>query len=277
MVGRIEQRGDHIVRAALAFGQHAVASHASAAQVLGLELLDEPVAVHVTVPRNHRREALAGVRLHRRDVPARSIRTVGILPVTEPNYTALDLAALLPHQAAVITLDSGLRLRSVRRTDLVAELGTRSTWPTRPAMQAAVAAADGRSESPPESIARLLFLQAGLPVIPQYEVFDDGSWIARVDFALEAIRTALEIDGFRWHSSPEAFQADHDREMALRMAGWSVLRISADDVLTRPQTVLANVQRALESEAARRYTPPPPRRRRKVEPRRIPAGVVCAD
>ena len=56
--------------------------------------------------------------------------------------------------------------------------------------------ADGRAESPPESILRLYWIDAGLPhPRPQLEVWVDGRLIARLDIGHLRSLFAAEYDG----------------------------------------------------------------------------------
>ena len=83
--------------------------------------------------------------------------------------------------------------------------------------------ADGRAESPPESILRLYWIDAGLPwPVPQLEVWVDGILIARLDIGNAEIRYAVEYDGVEWHSSPEQVAHDRRRRLAVREQGFAV-------------------------------------------------------
>jgi hypothetical protein len=105
---------------------------------------------------------------------------------------------------------------------------------------------DPLSGSVPESVARCLFVTAGLPApICQLTITSDGRQIARVDFAWPHVRLVVEIDGFEWHFSREAFQRDRTRQNDLVLLGWTVLRFTADDVRLRPAMVVEKVAAAL--------------------------------
>jgi very-short-patch-repair endonuclease len=260
--GRLEaldrdpQPGDDLVRAVLAFGPRAVASHASAASAYGWDLLREPDCHHVTVPRNHNCLPLPGVRLHRRDLGAEHLLNRGVLPLTSPPCTGLDLVGTLGRVETIAALDSALRLGMLSSDRLLAELQARRNWPSQPALRRVVDEVDGRSGSVPESIARILLLDAGFPVVPQHVVLLGGRFVGYVDLALVKARVAIEIDGFSWHSSKERFQRDRERQNDLVLAGWTVLRFSAEDVVHRPGTVVAVVRAALERSAVAPHTTP---------------------
>ncbi|MEU4423932.1 DUF559 domain-containing protein [Actinoplanes sp. NPDC024001] len=73
------------------------------------------------------------------------------------------------------------------------------------------------------------------PAAVQFEVRDGaGALIGRVDLAWPEVRLAVEYDGDH-HREREQFRRDVERLNALRLAGWTVLRFTADDVLRRPE------------------------------------------
>ena len=88
----------------------------------------------------------------------------------------------------------------------------------------------------------------------ELRIEDDGVFIARVDFGRNDIKLALEFDGFSSHSSPAELQADHQRQNRLERAGWTVLRFTMTDVVTRPwyvaATITSTVTRLLATKAA---------------------------
>jgi very-short-patch-repair endonuclease len=69
------------------------------------------------------------------------------------------------------------------------------------------------------------------------------SYIA--DFACVDAKLIVEIDG-RSHDVAEQVAYDATRTEALEKAGWRVLRVRDDDVLTDPQSVAARIADALK-------------------------------
>ena len=105
----------------------------------------------------------------------------------------------------------------------------------------AVALADERAESPPESRLRVLLTLAGLAPVPQWRVVRaDGVFVARVDLAYPAAKVAVEYDG-AWHGAPGELCRDRRRINALVAEGWRVLYVTAAD-LHRPEQVVARVR-----------------------------------
>ncbi|MFL5839581.1 MAG: hypothetical protein ACJ77Z_03920, partial [Thermoleophilaceae bacterium] len=78
--------------AVLACGEGAALSHASAAHLLGIRS-DERGQIEVSIAAA-RTVRVKGIRAHRRD-PMPATTTVNSIPVTQPLFTLIDLAARL--------------------------------------------------------------------------------------------------------------------------------------------------------------------------------------
>lgn len=64
----------------------------------------------------------------------------------------------------------------------------------------------------------------------------------RLDFLVDK-GLVVEVDGARWHSSPEAIERDTERDKVLRSKGYEVLRIPAKTTLYKPDEAIALVRR----------------------------------
>lgn len=62
-----------------------------------------------------------------------------------------------------------------------------------------------------------------------------------IDIAFPESRLAIEIDGFRYHSTDARFQRDRTKQNVLMGAGWRVLRFTWQDIVERPDGVLRQV------------------------------------
>jgi hypothetical protein len=109
---------------------------------------------------------------------------------------------------------------------------------------------DVRSESPPESWVRVACALGGLPApVPQFDVVDDGTWLARVDLAWPEARVVVEYEG-EHHFDGLQIARDDVRLGRLVAAGWTVVRLSAadlrsmDDVVRRIGEALGVVPRS---------------------------------
>lgn len=68
---------------------------------------------------------------------------------------------------------------------------------------------------------------------------------AEVDFVWRSARLIVEVDGYRYHRSPSAFEADRERDVILALAVWQVLRFTWAQVTGRPRWVAAAVAKRL--------------------------------
>ena len=239
---------DHRLRlagAALLVPADAVVSGRSAAYLLGLrDSVDDAAPVEVTVPPGRRFGPVAGLRVRRASVPASDTTVRSGHRCTVVLRTALDVARLEPLLDSVPLLDAMLGRAFVDPAPLtVAAAALPSGRGCRRARQA-VALADERAESPPESRLRVLLTLAGLPPVPQWRVGRaDGLFVARVDLAYPSARVAVEYDG-AWHGAPGELHRDRRRINALVAAGWRVLYVTAAD-MHRPEQVVARVRALL--------------------------------
>ena len=108
--------------------------------------------------------------------------------------------------------------------------------------------------SRPESLVRVLLVQAGIPsprVNPSI-VDARGSFVAMPDLAWPEFRFAIEYEGDH-HRGVRQFRRDIRRIEALVDLRWSVMKVSADDLFDRPDELVARVLRRLTSHG---WTPP---------------------
>jgi len=73
----------------------------------------------------------------------------------------------------------------------------------------------------------------------------------RLDFLVDK-KLVIEVDGARWHSSPEAVERDAARDKVLSGKGFEVLRISARTTLYNPDQAIALVRKTRAQWLARK-------------------------
>ncbi|HEY4939195.1 MAG TPA: DUF559 domain-containing protein [Actinomycetota bacterium] len=101
------------------------------------------------------------------------------------------------------------------------------------------------SASELQAATRRLLVAAGLEFVEEFVVTDDhGNFVARVDFKLVGSPVVVESDGRANHSSKLDWQHDLDRRNLLTALGLSVIHITWDKVMNRPDEFLAEVQDA---------------------------------
>ena len=145
------------------------------------------------------------------------------IPVTSMLRTAWDLGRVRSRERSLSAMDQMLRLPGFPLDEFLAgvERFRGERWVT--ILRVLAPLADGRAESPPESILRLYWIDAGLPrPVPQLEVWVDGRLIARLDIGNLDIWYAIEYDGVEWHSSPEQRRHDRQRRRAVREEGFEI-------------------------------------------------------
>ncbi|MGI8459803.1 MAG: type IV toxin-antitoxin system AbiEi family antitoxin domain-containing protein [Propionibacteriaceae bacterium] len=140
----------------------------------------------------------AGVRHHKfgRDLTADLMELNGI-QVTGMARTAWEVARVAGVDAGVVTADGALHRSPEIVTELRAFARLLSNQPGARAAGEVVWLADGRSESPGESVLRVRFVRYGIPKpVLQLEVYDeDGRLIGRTDFGWPEHRHLGEFDG----------------------------------------------------------------------------------
>lgn len=219
----------------------------SAATLRGVEMAGWSDDVEVLVPEASRRALPRGVRVRRAEVlpPGQTWRG---LPVLAPALrTAFDLAARVPLPDGVAALDRVVRagwcdLGALRRWLL--DVHCRDVV----AVRAAAELCDPRAESEPESRLRVVCVQDGLDVVPQFRV-RVGDAVLRLDLALPEDRVAIEYDG-QWHQLRTQLERDRLRLRRLREADWEVVHVTAD-LMRRPDEVLAAIRSAVARQRRR--------------------------
>jgi hypothetical protein len=175
------------------------------------------------------------------------------LRVTSAIRTAWDLGRVRWPERSLAGMDQMLRLGLFTKEELLAGVGRfrGMRWVTT--LRLMVVYVDGRAESPPESILRLRWIEVQLPVpIPQYEVWDGGELLARLDLGNPELRFAAEYDGAEWHSSPEQQERDRTRRAAVEeRADWVVVPFVKENLFGH-QSNAEQLLRAGAAEARRR-------------------------
>lgn len=236
-----------MLAACLAGGPEALASHRAAAVIWGL--IEPSAPVEIVVPYAHC-PAPAGAIVHRstdlREIDA--ARRNGI-PVTNPIRTVGDLGAVAPGLVPG-AIEKGLyrewfSLAGLwRLVDELARPGRRGLGVLRRALERR-ALGDQRTRSPLEPLLASIAVGAGLRLEYQYVVEVDGRRYY-LDFALPAIKVAIEVDGLEVHATRDALDHDLERQNRLILAGWYLLRYSATHLVKRRSEVRKELLQLVE-------------------------------
>lgn len=245
-------RVDHGIRCEAALmilpTEVALTAH-SAAWMYGVRLADATDPVIVACPVDVHIKGVQGVTAHRTVVDESDVLVRGGMRLACPVRLAWDIATLSEPNRAIVFIDALAHAGALDLNDLEKRVaGSAGMWRvTR--VREAIRHVDSRSESPQESRLRLVIVQSGLPRPQvQYEVRDDGQFVARVDLAWPDLRVAVEYDGAH-HADTVQMRRDRRRLNALVHAGWTVIHATAQD-LREPALLLAQILAALTRTAA---------------------------
>jgi Protein of unknown function (DUF559) len=227
-----------------------VASHETAAALHGLPLLrsrgDRVVVTRAAGCGSTRR--LARLTVQVAGLEESEMSTCQGVPVTTPSRTVIDLARRLPLREGLVAADAALARALTGHPELHAVLRRCASWPGIRRASRVVALADGRAESPLETLARLSFVEQGLPAPqPQAWVVDeDDGWSARVDFLWPEERTIGEADGLTKYADMDALRAEKLRQERLEQLGFVVVRMTWAQVVREPGHTAARIRAAFE-------------------------------
>lgn len=243
--------------AALLLPPGAALTGPSAASLYGVELVGPDDPVEVLVPPSVRFGPIQGLHVRRAPLPPVDVTSVDGIAVTTPLRTTWELARAPDLAEAVVLLDAlahhGVTTAENVRLDVARRIGELPpTGAGRGVRRACLAARlmDARAESPPESRLRVMLVVAGLPPpVPQHVVRHEGRFVARVDLAWPAQKTAVEYDG-AWHGAPGQLARDRRRLNALIGVGWTVLHVTAARLRQDPETLVDEVRQALRRAGA---------------------------
>ncbi|MFK0243854.1 DUF559 domain-containing protein [Amycolatopsis azurea] len=240
--------------ALLAVGPPAVLSGATSLALHGISAAESTV-VHLTVPYSRRVESRSGLVVHRAEFHPSDVLELDELPVFSLDRALADHLCDGDGRTAFAALEEALHNlapdhRGILHTNVRDRIIDRRDRRGIHRAQMLLALATGEAESPPESMLRLIVVEAGLPVpVAQYEIHTvDGRKLYVLDLAWPELRIALEYDGYAAHEGRQGHDAERDARMAAR--GWITIRATAAD-LRDPRRLLAELRGAFARRTAR--------------------------
>lgn len=233
-------RDGRLVAAILAAGDGAILSHESAAAVWRIRKGGTD-PIHISVP-DDRRIRLEGIRPHRRN-PMPPATTLGPLPLSQPLFTLIDLAASLPPdplEAAINEADkSGLiDWESAAAAIEDAEL------PRYPGLGKLrrVFHRFTRTDSNLERRFLALVRKARLPLPATQEHRGRG----RIDFHWPDLNLVVETDGLTYHRTPIQQLEDRRRDQEHAAAGRTQLRFANLQIRAAPDEVVQTLRSVIK-------------------------------
>ncbi len=210
--------GDEMA-ALLACGPNAALAHGASLHVWGIRERVGPVEVIVPGGR-----ATTGVKWRRAPLPPGDVVERHGMRVTTPVRTLTDVAGSTSQRDLARIVEEAQRLGLVTPGELAAAVERSRGHPGVGKLRAILLSAEEPSFTRSEAERRLLELvrNAGLPR-PLTNVDIAGH---EVDFLWPEEKLVVEVDGYEFHRSREAFERDRARDAALLAAGYRVLRVT---------------------------------------------------
>lgn len=228
--------------AVLACGDGAAVSHRSAAALWQLvPRRDEVVEVAVKSGRAGNRP---GIRVHRvGTLRPDEVTTRNGIPVTTPARTLFDLGGATTQGELERALAEALARRLTTRSRVLSVLDRHPRGPGIRTLRALLESGPGPALTRSEAEERFLALvrKARLRE-PEVNVKAHGY---EVDFYWRVDRLVVEVDGRAYHSSPQAFERDHQRDSTLVAAGLRVMRVTWHQIVDEPEALLVRLAQAL--------------------------------
>lgn len=181
-----------------------------------LPALPPDVPAFIAIAEDRMRPRRVGLRVarHRSGIPS---MPVDGLEVATPAEAILASARVLSLLDLVILGDAALHLGDCTQQDLRLAAAQRRRGSR--ALRRALPLFDGRSESPGETLLRVLHTSCGIQVQPQFVIRDSDRIVARADLYITGTRRLPEYDGAH-HRDPAQYERDRRRERQLGALGW---------------------------------------------------------
>ncbi|MFD0365227.1 type IV toxin-antitoxin system AbiEi family antitoxin [Nocardia sp. GCM10030253] len=221
----------------------------SAAVMHGTSWLDDKPA-EIALPRRARPPRK--VLVYRDVIPDDQVCTLAGFRCTTPARTAFDLGRRLPFDDAVEVLDALCHATKLEAEEVEHLAGRYPGMRGCARLRHLLPYVDGGAESLQETRTRLLLRQAGLPT-PETQIRvhgPDGMTIARLDMGWRRWKVAVEYDGAHHWTTGSQRAWDIDRTALLESQGWTLIRVSATLLTTRPHTIIDRTHRALRAHGA---------------------------
>jgi very-short-patch-repair endonuclease len=236
----------------LRVGEDASISHSSAGALLGFRRSAAPL-IDVTCRRKLRR--MEGVRLHRSSLPKDEITEHEGIPVTTVTRTLLDLAPRLTLGRLERAANAAVELQ----LDLSPSLGElldryprrRGTARLRFVLeQLRQGPVKLRSDPEADFLDFVYWAKLRKPLF-NYWVDVDGRRY-ELDAAWPDVRVAVEVDTADYHGGWAAQERDRERDRALVVGGWTVVRVTPAMTAAGRRALRADLEALIYTRAPRR-------------------------
>ncbi len=175
------------------------------------------------------------------------------IPVTSVPRTILDLAAISSTDVVESAVKEAEYLRLHDRLslpDLLARYpGRRGVRRVRTALERHKEGPGGRRRSPLEERFIPFLRRHDLPIPRLNAWLEVGGKRYQVDCLWPGTHQIVELDGWQGHGTKSAFRDDRARDRRLRVAGYSVTRLTWSQLDEEPTAVAADLRSLLASTA----------------------------
>jgi hypothetical protein len=244
-----------VVAARLSLGPGWYAARRSAALLMGLPLIGNPPTSPQLLRHGGRSSRGRDGSARIGPLPLGERCSYGGVAMTSPARTVVDVARESSLRDAVVLIDAALR-RGVSKEELHAVLRGMTRWPGVVAARRAVDFADGRAESPGESLTRVACLLEGLPIPePQVEIWRYDEFVARVDLVVKEALLVIESDGAVKFTDAGVLPALLARHEQIRDCGLEVLRTDWGQTFTNTGLFARRVRDRLVQAPSRQLAP----------------------
>jgi very-short-patch-repair endonuclease len=237
----------------------------TAALLWGMPVPDHlhDLRLHIAVPLGAPVPRGRGVLGRRTTVAPGRVLELDGLRVLSRSETWCELAAVLTEAELVVLADSFVGPDCPAPDMVLAALSAALEAPGRrhrQVLRAALTRTRTGVRSPRETMLRLLLVDAGLPE-PEVNVrlmARDGSFLAEGDLVYRFARVVLEYEGDQHRSDKSVFRRDIRRRERYEDAGWSIIRVTADDmdIPSNRRELVERVRQRLARGAATSSAPP---------------------
>lgn len=233
--------GKHVLRAQaqmLRLGPSTLLSHHAAASLHGLPLLWPPHSpnrdrrIHLVRAGPGPTRTTAQHTVHEQYGSNQQGQPIDGIASVRPVLAALGVAEIDGFVGGVVALDAALHSGKATLEEAHEWLERLRRRPHTSTITRVVNAADGASESPLESQARLVLRALGYRMSLQVVLrTDNGEFVARVDGLIEDLGVVVEVDGRGKYAddsgrgSVEALLSEKHRESAICELGYAVVRV----------------------------------------------------
>ena len=224
--------------------RRAVPAGLSASAMLGAQWIEPELSAELI---HTNRRPPPRILVYSDDLALGDTQPIDGMTVTTPARTAFDIGRRLRLEAGVQRIDALMNATDLKVVDVEAVArqhpGVRGLRQLRQTLDLV----DSGSESPYESLTRLLLVQAGFPrPQTQIRVLDQyGLVFAIIDMGWEEWRVGVDFEGAQHWTDPKRRNWDVERYAVLPELGWIDVRLTSGMLHNNPRRFLDRVGAAL--------------------------------